>query len=71
MVKTFFNQISRKCNSPGFVHGLYHPTDITPYIHALVYHVPVFIDIHKNIGLLAFSCCGVEKKNYDHVLHFF
>ncbi|RIB28526.1 hypothetical protein C2G38_2157755 [Gigaspora rosea] len=58
-------------NSPGFVYELYRPTNITPYIYALVYHVLEFIDIYKNIELPAFSCYGVEKKNYDHVLHFF
>ncbi|CAG8840428.1 16283_t:CDS:2, partial [Gigaspora margarita] len=31
--------------------GLYQPSDITPYIHVLVYHVPEFVKIHKEFGL--------------------
>ncbi|CAG8756780.1 42220_t:CDS:2 [Gigaspora margarita] len=70
-LKLFLTRSQGNVNSPGFIRGLYRPTDITPYIHVLVYHVPEFIDIHQNLGVSAFSCCGVEKKNYDHVLHFF
>ncbi|PKY59999.1 hypothetical protein RhiirA4_483217 [Rhizophagus irregularis] len=70
-LKLFLTRSQGNINSPEFVRGLYRPTDLTPYIHVLVYHVPEFIDIHRNIGLLAFSCSGVEKKNHDHVLHFF
>ncbi|CAG8856622.1 13075_t:CDS:2, partial [Gigaspora margarita] len=44
-----------------FTHGLYWPTDITPYIHVLVYHVSEFIDKHRDIGFVAFSCGGKEE----------
>ncbi|CAG8809579.1 17570_t:CDS:1, partial [Racocetra fulgida] len=46
----------------NFVQGLYRATDCTPYIHFLVYHIPEFIDIHKDLGLMAFSCSALEKK---------
>ena len=59
MAKTFFNC---NINSPGFVHGLYKLTDVTSYIYVLVYHVLEFIDLHQNIGLMAFSCSEVKKK---------
>src|SRR6185312_413693 len=51
--------------------GLYTPSDITPYIHVLIYHVPEFLDIHLQWGLGAFSCQPVEKKNHQHVSTFF
>lgn len=50
---------------------LYTPSDITPYIHVLVYHVPEFLDIHSRWRLGAFSCQLVEKKNHQHVSTFF
>ncbi|CAG8632812.1 7705_t:CDS:2 [Racocetra fulgida] len=28
----------------------------------LLYHIPEFIDIHKDLGLMAFSCSALEKK---------
>ena len=46
------------------VAGLYLPSDITPYIHVLVYHVSDMIRNYKNWELKAFSCAAVEKKNY-------
>ncbi|CAG8851676.1 44605_t:CDS:1, partial [Gigaspora margarita] len=53
-------------NSPDFVQGLYYPTNITPYIHILVYHMSEFIDIHKNVGFNSFSYSAIEKKNHKH-----
>ncbi|CAG8739913.1 3327_t:CDS:1, partial [Racocetra fulgida] len=70
-LKLFLTKSQGNINSPEFIRGLYRPTDITPYIHVLVYHVPEFIDLHRSIKFSSFSCCGVEKKNYDHVLYFF
>src|SRR6185437_14019632 len=51
--------------------GLYQPSDITPYIHVLVYHVPEFVKIHKEFGLSSFSCSAVEKKNHQQSTFFF
>ncbi|CAG8787827.1 35873_t:CDS:2 [Gigaspora margarita] len=53
------------------IKGLYTPSDITPYMHVLINHVPEFIDIHSQWGLGAFSCQPVEKKNHQHVSTFF
>jgi hypothetical protein len=53
------------------VAGLYLPSDITPYIHVLVYHVADMMRNHRNWGLKAFSCAAVEKKNHQHVSYFF
>ncbi|RIB29836.1 hypothetical protein C2G38_2292369 [Gigaspora rosea] len=55
----------------AIVKGLYTPSDITPYMHVLIYHVPEFIDLHLRWGLGAFSCQPVEKKNHQHVSTFF
>jgi len=37
----------------------------------LVYHIPEFLNLHSNFGLIGFSCSAVEKKNHQHVVHFF
>ncbi|CAG8528989.1 17765_t:CDS:2 [Racocetra fulgida] len=55
----------------NFVWGLYRATDCTPYMHSLVYHIPEFIDIHKDLGLMAFSCSALEKKNHIQVCRYF
>jgi len=65
--------------SPGVGHprhsnyskGLYTKSDITPYIHILIYHVHEFIDLHKQFGLKAFSCSPVERKNGMQTSKFF
>lgn len=43
--------------------GYLHETIITPYMHALVFHVPTMIRMHGS--LRQFSGQGVEKKNDD------
>src|ERR1043166_3362689 len=53
------------------VQGLYLPNQVTPYIHALVYHGWEFLEKHKRWGLKAFSCSAVEKKNHNQVSSFF
>jgi len=53
------------------VKGLYTPSDITPCMHVLIYHVPEFLDIYPQWGLGTFSCQPVEKKNHQHVSTFF
>ncbi|CAG8812285.1 42858_t:CDS:2, partial [Gigaspora margarita] len=62
IIRKDFHQKS-SINSSGFVQGLYHPTDIIPYIHILVYHVSEFIDIHKNVEFNSFSCLAIEEKS--------
>ncbi|RIB13605.1 hypothetical protein C2G38_2040841 [Gigaspora rosea] len=49
-LELFLTRSQGSVNSVGFIRGLYRPTDITPYIHVLVYHVPEFIDKHRDIG---------------------
>ncbi|CAG8550900.1 11675_t:CDS:2, partial [Scutellospora calospora] len=70
-LQLFLTRSQSSINSLGFVQSLYCLTDVTSYIHVLVYHVPEFIDIHKNVGFNSFSCSAVEKKNYEHISHFF
>ncbi|GES94039.1 hypothetical protein GLOIN_2v1482032 [Rhizophagus clarus] len=53
------------------ISGLYLPSEITPYIHVLVYHVADMMRNNKKWGLKAFSCAAVEKKNHQHVSYFF
>ncbi|CAG8594949.1 3271_t:CDS:10, partial [Diversispora eburnea] len=33
----------------NFIRGLYRPTDCTPYMHVLVYHVPEFLNLHQDL----------------------
>ena len=49
----------------------YQASDITPYMHVLVYHIPEMMRIHHHFGLAAFSCSAVEKKNHQQVSYFF
>ncbi|CAB4028844.1 Hypothetical predicted protein [Paramuricea clavata] len=41
----------------------YEPARITPYMHAMVYHVPRFMQMHH--GVKKFTGQGVEKLNDD------
>ncbi|CAB4426978.1 unnamed protein product [Rhizophagus irregularis] len=54
-----------------FTKHFYQASDITPYMHVLVYHISEMMHIHRQFGLAAFSCSAVEKKNYQQVSHFF
>ena len=58
-------------NPRTFVQGLYMPNQVTPYIHALVYHGWELLEKHQKWGLGAFSCSAVEKKNHNQVSTFF
>jgi hypothetical protein len=49
----------------------YQASDITPYMHVLVYHIPEMMRVHHHFGLAAFSCSAVEKKNHQQVSYFF
>jgi len=40
---------------------VYQTKDVTPYIHALLNHVPEFIRLHGN--LISFTQQGLEKLN--------
>ncbi|GBC46246.2 hypothetical protein GLOIN_2v1788738 [Rhizophagus irregularis DAOM 181602=DAOM 197198] len=54
-----------------YVRELYMPNQITPYMHALVYHGWKLLEKHKRWGFKAFSCSAVEKKNHNQVSTFF
>ncbi|XP_028394537.1 uncharacterized protein LOC114518738 [Dendronephthya gigantea] len=41
----------------------YKKTNVTPYMHSMVYHAPFFMSKHS--GLSKFTGQGVEKKNDD------
>ena len=47
------------------------PSQVTSYMHALVYHGWELSEKHQRWGLNAFSCCAVEKKNHNQVFYFF
>jgi hypothetical protein len=49
----------------------YQASDITLYMHVLVYHIPEMMRVHHHFGLAAFSCSAVEKKNHQQVSYFF
>lgn len=42
---------------------VYQTTNVTPYIHSLVYHVPEFIEAYGNIS--KFTQQGLEKLNHS------
>lgn len=50
------------CSLGGLRIG-YEQKRVTPYMHALVYHVPMFIKNHKNFK--QFTGQGIEKNNDD------
>jgi len=58
-------------NSTRIEKGLYVPSAITPYMHVLINHIPEFMEKHQQWGVQSFSCAAVEKKNHQHVSHFF
>ena len=41
--------------------GVYHSDNVTPYIHAMMYHVGEFMRIHGSI--IPFTQQGLEKHN--------
>ena len=47
----------------SYIKGLYTKSDITPYIHILVYHIHELMNLHKQFGLKVFSCSPIERKN--------
>src|SRR5205085_3353738 len=68
----FLTPSRRDPNNPKtFIQGLYMPSQVTPYIHALVYHGWELLEKHQRWVLKAFSCSAVEKKNHNQVTTFF
>jgi hypothetical protein len=53
--------------------GLYSSEEITPYMHALVNHVPEMMKLlrAKGLRLRHLSCEPVENKNWKHIRYFF
>ena len=49
----YFLTPSQERPNKNFVRGLYRATDYTPYMHVLTYHIPEFIEIHRDLGLMA------------------
>nr|CAG8645135.1 4962_t:CDS:2 [Entrophospora candida] len=70
-IELFLTPTSGTTNTSGFIKGLYKPSDITPYMHLLYNHIPDMIRYHSELGIQAFSCAPIEKKNHDHVIIFF
>jgi hypothetical protein len=68
-VSEFLTPSSGKRNSSQYVRGLYCKEDVTPYMHAMVFHVPEFLQLYRGIRL--FSCESLEKKNHVQVLSWF
>src|SRR6266498_2483537 len=58
-------------DTPTWHAGMYTAKNVTPYMHQLVYHIPEFLREHRAIGLNAFSCSALEKKNHLQVRQFF
>jgi hypothetical protein len=58
-----------KANSMNQRRGMFNPTDITPYMHVLVFHIPEFLRKlrDKGLNMRQFSTSSLEKKNHLHV----
>ncbi|CAB3983391.1 Hypothetical predicted protein [Paramuricea clavata] len=62
----YFNKATRWVNlftSLGGIRNGYEMARVTPYVHAMVYHVPRFLEKHQ--GIKRFTGQGVEKLNDD------
>ena len=70
-IKKFLTKSQSSPLQNNFIEGLYNASDVTPYMHVLVYHVYEFMNIHQKFGLKSFSCSPVEKKNHIHINKFF
>jgi len=51
--------------------GIYHATDITPYMHFFVQHISQFMHDLKQCGLSLryFTTSSLEKKNHEQVIY--
>jgi hypothetical protein len=45
------------------VEAMYSSSDVTPYLHAMVWHWPQLMQAH-GLPIASFSCSGLEKKNH-------
>ncbi|GBC36175.2 hypothetical protein GLOIN_2v1763541 [Rhizophagus irregularis DAOM 181602=DAOM 197198] len=72
-IKLFCEPTIRKSNSINQKRGMFNPTDITPYMHIFVFHIPEFLRKlqHKGLNMRQFSTSSIEKKNHLHVKLFF
>jgi hypothetical protein len=68
-VKLFCEPTIGKSNSINQKKGMFNPTDITPYIHIFVFHIPEFLRRlqDKGLNIRQFSTSSIEKKNHLHV----
>lgn len=51
--------------------GIYHATDVTPYMHVFAQHIPQFMRDLKQRGLSLrhFTTSSLEKKNHEQVIY--
>lgn len=68
-VQNFARPTLKTSNGQIIQKGLYQRSDITPYMHVLANHVPLFMQVlyQKNLYLEWFTTSSTEKKNHDHV----
>ncbi len=45
------------------IEAMYSSSDVTPYLHAMVWHWPQLMQRH-GLPIASFSCSGLEKKNH-------
>jgi hypothetical protein len=72
-LKTLKTPHSGNRKEESFCEGLYPDATITPYMHALVFHVPDQLCFTQSLGipLCQFSSSGVEKKHHLQTSIFF
>ncbi|RHZ84802.1 hypothetical protein Glove_74g101 [Diversispora epigaea] len=72
-VKEFARPTKKTKTSKIEQEGLYQCTDVTPYMHVLAFHIPLFMQelLQQNLCLRWFTISGIEKKNHEHVRLFF
>jgi len=61
------NELFARSSNQG---NLYYDRDVTPYLHALAYHVPQLFMRHGQ-RLMQFSCFAGEKQNHIRASQFF
>ena len=69
-VKKFTNDAKMWLHQFLNSHLFYQKSDITPYMHVLVYHIPEMMRIYCHFGLTAFFCLAVKKKIINKFLIF-
>jgi hypothetical protein len=74
LVKTYTRKPGGTKGQPGYQPAMYSvDTTVTPYLHALLCHVPAHLRTCRTLGvpLKCFSTEAVEKKNHQHTRFFF